>query len=50
MNTCLEFLEEVIDTIYSITLFEIIPGISIWTMLFYSLLAAAMFTVFTRRS
>lgn len=49
METCLNFLEEVINCIYNITLFEIIPGITIWTVLFYSLLATALFTAYTRK-
>lgn len=49
MNVCLQFLEAVLDDLYNITLFEIIPGISIWTVLLYSLFASVLFTLFSRR-
>lgn len=49
METCMQFLEGVIDTIYTCTQFQIIPGITIFTVLFYTLLGAAIWTSFLRR-
>lgn len=49
MSVCLEFLEAVMDDLYNITLFEIIPGITIWTVLLYTLFASVLFTLFSRR-
>lgn len=49
MNTCLTFLREVMTDMYNITQFEIISGVTIWTVLLYSLFASVLFTVFSRR-
>lgn len=49
MNTCLQFLQNVMDTMYDISQFEIISGISIWTILFFTMISATFFTAFTRR-
>lgn len=49
MNTCLAFLREVMTDMYNIAQFEIIPGITIWTILLFSLFASVLFTVFSRR-
>lgn len=49
MNVCLQFLKAVMDDLYNISLFEIIPGITIWTILLYTLFASVIFTVFSRR-
>lgn len=49
MNICLDFLRNVTVDLFMLLTFEIIPGISIWTLFFYSLLASSIFTVFTRR-
>ena len=50
METCMHFLRGVVDTVYTITQFQIIPGITIWTVLFYSMLGAAIWTSFLRRT
>lgn len=49
MQTCLDFLVGVVDTVYTITQFQIIPGITIFTVLFYTMLGAAIWTSFLRR-
>lgn len=49
MQHCLDFLKISVDFLYTVMKFQIIPGITIWTVLFYNLLLIVIFTAFTRR-
>lgn len=49
MQTCLDFLEISVEFVAMVMRFQIIPGVTIWTMLLYNLLLVVFVTAFTRR-
>lgn len=49
MQNCLDFLKTSVDFMYTVMNFQIIPGITIWTVFFYNLLLIVIYTAFTRR-
>lgn len=49
MQTALDFLEIAVEFISMVLKYQVIPGITIWTVLFYNLLLVVFVTAFTRR-
>lgn len=48
-DVCLGFLQKVVFELFEILQFQIMPGIRLWSVFFYCLLASSFYTVFTRR-
>lgn len=49
MQTCLDFLQMSVGFLSDVMKFQIIPGITISTVLFYNLMLIVFVTAFTRR-
>lgn len=49
MSTILQFLDLVSDFIANVLNYDIIPGVKLFTVLFYNLLLLVVFTSFTRK-
>lgn len=49
MSTIMQFLQALSDFLTKITSYDIIPGVTLFTFLFYNLLIVVVFTAYTRR-
>lgn len=49
MEAALDFLEISVDFISMVLKYQVVSGITLWTVLFYNLLLVVFVTAFTRR-